>query len=170
MKRIIREFVKPEIDQASIFAIPSGTQGIQYNGKVYLDYIDETDAPNPKDALYIGEMQVDGTVVDLIGAGIQDTFPHLFAGWDRKVPPVEKPILDLPAHKAFIMLNNLGILEQCKNICISLGTDAEIAFNKAPIICSNNPLVHAVLGTSPGGLGKTEDEIYNMFVEAMKLA
>jgi len=167
MKRVIREFNIPESGQASIFAIPPGTQGIQYNGKTYLDYLTEDVAPS--DAIYVGEMQADGTVVDLVGVGIQDTFPHCFAGWNRTTPPVEKLVIELPAHKAYIMLESLGVLTQCKNICQAIGRNAEIAFERAPTIHSDNPLVHAVLGTSPGGLGKTKEEIYMMFVEANNL-
>lgn len=78
-----------------------------------------------------------------------------------------KPIISLPAHKAFVMLENLGILSQCRAICQALGATATISFEKAPEIRSDNPLVHAVLG--PGGLGKTEEEIYQMFVNANEL-
>lgn len=165
MRRVIKEFNIPGAGQASIFAIPPGTQGIQYNGKTYLDYLTEDTAPI--DALYVGEMQVDGSVKDLIGAGLQDEFPHVFAGWDRKTPPSEKPVICLPAHKAHIMLHKIGILQTCENICKSLGTEAEIAFNKAPELRSNNPLVKAVLGS--GGLGYTDDQIYKLFVDASKL-
>jgi len=76
----------PTDGSASLFTIPPQAQAVPYNGSYYFDYIDETGGTVPSNAIYVGEMQADGTVIDLVGSGIQDTFPHNFSGWDRIVP------------------------------------------------------------------------------------
>ena len=173
MKRVIKEFVMPipgQVDlngnpivSASIFAIPPGTQGIQYNGKTYLDYITEGEVPS--DALYVGEMKADGTIVDLIGSGIQDTFPHVFAGWDRKIPTPDKPIIILPAHIAKIMLLRAGYLDIVKSAVVSIGAEAQLAWDNAPDIHSDNALVVAVLTK----IGLNDEQIYQLFLDASNI-
>lgn len=98
---------------------------------------------------------------------INDTVFEVHTGEDVPISVVEPPkVIELPAHRAFIMLEKIGLLTQCQNICKAIGPDAEIALNKAPTIRSDNPLVHTVLEQT---LGKTKEEIYQLFVTANDL-
>ena len=99
-------------------------------------------------------------MVDLIGDA--SLFPHIFAGWDRKVPEAEKPVITLSANIARIMLLRAGYLESVKNIAYSLGVEAQISWDSAPYISSNHPLVTAVLSA----FGLSTEAIYQLFLDA----
>lgn len=163
MKRIIEEYIPPEANQASIFSLPPQAIAVQYNGKLYIDYLVENQVEPPADAFYVGELLADGTVTDIIGTATE--FPHMFAGWDRKPSTTEKPVIILSSRAAKTMLYRAGYLETIKNIIYSLNEEAIIAFEDSPYIHSDNVFVNTILTQ----IGLTQDEIYNLFLQAVDL-
>lgn len=167
MKRIVRKLTMPTDTASAIFSIPAEAVVFTYDGGYYFDYIDTIGGDPPPDAIYVGEMQPDGTIVDLVGAGLQDTFPQCFMGWDRKQPAPEKPVIELPRHIVLIMLTQAGLLSRVQEIVTSMAAvdpKVQIAFDNFPTAHSNDPFVHLVLGAN--GAGLTEDQIYQLFVSA----
>ncbi len=74
MKRII-------IEQSKVVEQPSQAVAVKDpNGVPYWDYL--TDGETPFGAAYVGEMEPDGCVTDLVGTWEQ--FAHVFAGWDKR--------------------------------------------------------------------------------------
>lgn len=96
---------------------------------------------------------------------LRDNVAIVFTG--EHMPVVEKPVIDLPAHIALAMLEEKGLLSVVETTAKRLGRTVEIALNRAPNIHSDNLLVHSVLGE--GGLGMSEAEIYQLFVDASQI-
>ena len=93
MIRIIQSLTSPvqtveNPEPVEMVQIPNGAVSISTHDGIYLDYIIEDGQAIPADAIYVGRMEEDGTVTDLVGNS--DTFPHSFLGWDKKAVPEEK--------------------------------------------------------------------------------
>ena len=158
IKRVIEVFTNPP-GTARIFASRPDVMTIQYNGNTYSDYITEADAPSG--AVYIGEMQPDGTVKDIVGNMTDFPF-HSYSGWDRPTLPNTTPVITLAADVAKVMLLRSGYIDTVKAVIDSLGQEAILSWESAPYMRSDHPLVNAVLSQ----VGLTQAQIYQLFVDA----
>jgi hypothetical protein len=166
MKRIIVRFdplislESNSLSNFNIFSKPDKSILLQHEGNLYMDYLQEDNLPTPPSPYYVGEMDAEGRVVDVIGDA--SLFPHIFAGWDRKVPSGELPVIKLSADTAKVMLLRKGYLANVDAIIATLGPEIVLRWERAPYLDSNNPLVNQVLAI----LGLTPEQIYALFVEA----
>jgi hypothetical protein len=98
MKRIIQKIEAQtssldengqQINFVELFQIPNGSMFVSIQDGMYIDYIAEE---APETAYYVGEMNQDGTVTDIVGTAVD--FPHSFAGWQNSVwaEPSEIPL------------------------------------------------------------------------------
>jgi hypothetical protein len=81
--------IKGNPNPVQISHIPQGAISIATKDAISLDYLQDKEQAVPAEAVYVSQMDKDGTVTDLVGNA--DAFPHTFAGWDKKkVAPVEE--------------------------------------------------------------------------------
>jgi hypothetical protein len=158
MKRIIIEYIPPSTEQAGIFSMPDKSIAIQYNGKLYIDYIVDKQTENPIEPFYIGEMLADGSVIDIVGDAGQ--FPHVFSGWDRKTPDAEiMAQATITPRQARLALLQEGMLDMVNSIVAQQPKYVQLTWEYSTEIQRNNPLLNNLLAY----LGKTPDEIDSIF-------
>ena len=164
MKRIIIEYTPPEANQAGIFHLPQSAIAIQYEGKLYIDYIVDSATESPAGAYYIGEMLADGSVVDTVGNASE--FPHVFAGWDRKTPDAElMAAVSITPRQARLILLEHGFLDVVEAMVAQQPESVRIQWEYAIDIKRNDPLVCALLE----GMGQTPEQIDTLFMLAKTL-
>jgi hypothetical protein len=158
MKRIIKEYIPPAPDQAGIFSLPPTAIAIQYDGKLYVDYIIDSQTETPNNPWYVGEMLADGSVIDVVGDASQ--FPHGFAGWDRKTPDEE-----ITPRQARLVLLQAGLLDAVDALVAQQPKAVQLTWEYSTEVQRNNPLLAPLLIA----LGKTPEEIDAMFVLGAQL-
>lgn len=161
MKRIIREFTPPAPTQAGIFSVPDNAVAIQYDGKLYADYLTINATENPQDAFYVGEMLPDGSVTDIQGDASQ--FPHCFLGWDRRTTDSEKVanLVITPRQARLALLQN-NLLTNVNALVAAQPEIVRIQWEYAIDIKRTDPLVNSMLTY----LGQTPAQIDALFVLA----
>ena len=77
----------------------------------------------------------------------------------------EPPVIALPMNIARKMLHHAGYLPAIEQVISQLSQEAQIDFEYADQVRSDNALVHMVLG----GLGLSDAKIYRLFLDAKEL-
>lgn len=160
-RRIIQEYIPPSPNQASVFQIPNQAIAVQYNEKLYIDYILDNQIEPPDNAYYIGEQLLDGSVNDIVGTAAD--FPHVFVGWDRPVPEVQDMMnAAITPRQARLALLEVGLLETVQAMVAQQDANVRIQWEYANDIKRNDPLVCGLLAA----LGKTPKQIDELFILA----
>lgn len=165
MKRIIEEFIPPIGNLASVFHLPEQSIAIQYDGKLYIDYIVQNFIDHSETAFYVGEMLSDGSVIDIIGDASQ--FPHVFAGWDRKASDEQVAAMAIitPRQARLVLLQTLvpdgsqTLLDAVDALVALQPKDVQLTWEYSTEVQRNNPLITSLLGY----LGKSPAEIDELF-------
>jgi len=146
------------ISNFSMFSLPDRSILLQHEGNLYLDYLDEGQFPVPTDPYYVGEMQADGSVVDLVGDASQ--FPHCFSGWDRKVPDaLIMANAAITPRQARLALLQTGLLSSVELIISQQSEAIRLTWEYSTQVQRNNPLINQIL-TALGKTGKDIDDLF----------